>query len=274
MGGPYEKRLKGEIPMPKFACQCITWGPANNSENKELIFREVKQAGFAGLEMGARNLRPEFVDFYKEMLDKYELELAALHCGGEFTSDAAIEKNYASLQEAITIAKAMGLDKLFFSGFPNGWPDFKRDDESEFRYEAKVLERFGKECLDNGITLCYHNHHWEFLKDKMGLNIIFDVNPDYLKLVPDVGWVTRGGDDPVEFVKKYADRIVALHFKEFTAQGDFTELGTGIVNFPGVYELYKDDPDIWIVAEQDQSKTTPLESATANCRYLKTLAGI
>ena len=121
MGGPYEKRLKGEIPMPKFACQCITWGPANNSENKELIFREVKQAGFAGLEMGARNLRPEFVDFYQEMLDKYEPELAALHCGGEFTSDAAIEKNYASLQEAkmcirdsiITASDCEGAGEMF-----------------------------------------------------------------------------------------------------------------------------------------------------------------
>ena len=68
MKGPCEKRLKGEIPMPKFACQCITWGPANNSENKELIFREVKQAGFTGLEMGARNLRTNHYFFRQKYI--------------------------------------------------------------------------------------------------------------------------------------------------------------------------------------------------------------
>ena len=52
--------------------------------------------------------------------------------------------------------------------------------------------------------------------------LMANTDPTYFRLVPDVGWVTRGGADPVKFLEEFKDRIEVLHFKEFTAENSFT----------------------------------------------------
>ncbi len=92
--------------------------------------------------------------------------------------------------------------------------------------------------------------------------------------MPDVGWVTRGGANPVEFISEHLSRVKALHFKEFTAEWSFSEIGTGVVDFAGVYEFFsKHADDFWIVAEQDRTTRTPQESASANFKAIKKITG-
>ena len=105
----------------------------------------------------------------------------------------------------------------------------------------------------------------------MGLYALCDnTDPKYLSFVPDVGWVTRGGGDPAEVLKRLGGRVSNLHFKEFTDEGQITELGCGIVNFPEAFEIVK-GRDMWIIAEQDTSSIGAGASVAQNFEYLKNL---
>ena len=59
----------------------------------------------------------------------------------------------------------------------------------------------------------------------------------------DLGHWPKSGIDPVEGVKKLAGHIIALHLKDIAAFNDSKLLdvpaGTGVVNFPGVFEELK-----------------------------------
>jgi sugar phosphate isomerase/epimerase len=126
-------------------------------------------------------------------------------------------------------------------------------------------------CASQGLVLCYHNHDWEFYKDgSEGMKTLLEKVPEELmKLVPDVGWLKIAEIDPVQFLKDHINRIEALHFKDFKAPRQFTELGTGIVPFAEIYNYAAGlGRDWWITAEQDQTTLEPAEAARINFEYI------
>ena len=101
-----------------------------------------------------------------------------------------------------------------------------------------------------------------------------NTDPEYFRLVPDVGWVTRGGSDPVKFLSEFKDRIEVLHFKEFTAENSFTELGQGVVKFEEVLKAFGDLKNpLWLVAEQDKTTKGAEVSAQENYTYIAGICG-
>lgn len=68
----------------------------------------------------------------------------------------------------------------------------------------------------HGIDLYYHNHHVEFVKyDGQYLLDIIKDHTKHMGFELDIHWIQRGGENPVEFVKKYAGRIRLLHLKDY-----------------------------------------------------------
>ena len=106
-------------------------------------------------------------------------------------------------------------------------------------------------------------------------------DPRYFNLNPDTGHLLAGGSDPVEVFKTFRSRIHYLHFKDWdpnmvtarTAQtgrkGGFSELGEGRVPLPQIADfLLETGYDKWVMIEIDSSRTTPLDSATKDLKYM------
>lgn len=55
---------------------------------------------------------------------------------------------------------------------------------------------------------------------------------------PDVYWVKKSGNDPLTFIKQYPNRIPYIHLKDMTHEdnAEFTEIGTGIIDFKPIFE--------------------------------------
>ncbi len=82
---------------------------------------------------------------------------------------------------------------------------------------AKQAEEFCLKLKEDGIDLYYHNHHIEFLKLENG-KYLLDVlreNAPHLGFELDTHWIHRGGENPVEFIKKYAGSVRLLHLKDY-----------------------------------------------------------
>lgn len=81
---------------------------------------------------------------------------------------------------------------------------------------AKQAEDLTLKLKEEGIDLYYHNHHVEFVKynGEYLLDIIRSHAP-HLGFELDIHWIHRGGENPVEFIKKYAGSIRLLHLKDY-----------------------------------------------------------
>ena len=87
------------------------------------------------------------------------------------------------------------------------------------------LAGYQKKLAAHGIDLAWHNHAFEFAKLPDGsypLDHIFAAAPG-LHWQADIGWIAWAGEDPVAWIKKYADRVTALHVKDLAPKGENAE---------------------------------------------------
>jgi len=258
--------------MVKIACQTIVYTQLGIAENYAGILKNIRDNGYDGVETGTRYLDTGNPGFYRELLAKYNLDMYAIHVGGDFLNRNSVEEQIEGVAKTIGLAKNLGSRYIFLSGAFNK-DGMTRDD---FFHQAKTYTRIGRLCSEAGLTFCYHNHWWEFLNNMIGMNILLDNVPeDVMKLVPDLGWVVIGGVDPVKFLKWNIDRVAVLHYKDFKSTEltrEFTELGTGIVPFKAITDYLSTlGRDWWITAEQDVPNFTPEKSSKINCDYIKYL---
>lgn len=142
----------------------------------------------------------------------------------------------------------------------------------EFVKRADVM---AEKLAEHGIALYYHNHHVEFQKfDGEYLLDIIKNNTTNIGFELDVHWIQRGGENPVEFIKKYAGRVTLLHLKDyrigqldlsslggdrskfmqaFTNVVEFAEVGEGNLDMKGIIEAGLASGSQYFLIEQDQT---------------------
>jgi sugar phosphate isomerase/epimerase len=157
------------------------------------------------------------------------------------------------------------------------------DSAEQLKRDAAAYDRLGARYRAEGLGLCYHNHDHELRRfdGRHGLEILLaESDPVNLRSQLDVCWVRFGGADPVAFLQRYAGRVPLVHLKDVarlepsceTGHGSheqmvFTEVGTGIVDFPAVTAAARQAGAEWGTVEQDRMRhLTPWESIT--CSYL------
>ena len=161
---------------------------------------------------------------------------------------------------------------------------------------AKVL---GKKANELGMKLCYHNHDFEFVKvdGEYALDILYkEVSADLLQTELDTCWVNVGGENPADYLRKYAGRAEILHLKDFVGaksenmyaligidedekketggKFEFRPVGSGVQNFPAILAAAEESGVEWVVVEQDMPSMdkTPMECVEMSINYLKSLS--
>jgi sugar phosphate isomerase/epimerase len=90
----------------------------------------------------------------------------------------------------------------------------------------------------------------------------------------DIAWVTYGGADPAQTLRKLAGRVPAIHVKDLhgldNQEHPFTAVGTGIVKLREAVTAAADIGAEWMVVEQDRLRhLTAFETITASYLNLK-----
>ncbi len=132
--------------------------------------------------------------------------------------------------------------------------------------QAEVLRKIIALCDAHHIALNLHNHTYEVENHEHDLQGTLARIPD-VKLGPDLNWLIRAGEDPVDFIKRYSDRIVFLHLRDQKADGKWSEaLGEGNTDFQAIArELHRikfnGDAVIELAHEKDFKLTRPLRDS-------------
>lgn len=171
--------------------------------------------------------------------------------------------------------------------------------------DCEMYNRVGEKCLKMGLQHCLHTGLAPYLDDGSWiLDVLFgNTQPEYLKFEVDTYWMMRSGYEPTEIIKKFADRVIAIHQKDlpktFTgelninknlgwgvqlmhhnffdhvAKEDFCEIGTGQMNIQGIIDtaLAHTKAD-YIILEQDYTTYDEMESVKISLDHLRKYNGV
>lgn len=150
----------------------------------------------------------------------------------------------------------------------------RRQSASDWKKLAESLNRIGEETKRNGIQLCYHNHAFEFEKfdSKYALDILYEhTDPELVKAELDIYWISRGGENPAEYIRKYANRVPLVHLKDVADDEakSFAEVGEGTLDLASVFAASESSGAQWYIVEQDVCKRPPLESIKISINNLR-----
>ncbi|NLS78605.1 MAG: sugar phosphate isomerase/epimerase [Chloroflexi bacterium] len=226
---------------------------------------KVAKMGYDGVEFAGR---PAGVDL-KALVTKLKLKVAGGHEG--------LPVLQSQLDELIPLYKSLGSKFITLPSIPGEWRE-----ATDFAPLFKTLNEIGKKCYDNGLTLCYHNHEFEF-KLKAGDLCFFDAlyagtDPRYLQAQIDTYWVFFAGLDPVDVIKKYAGRCPLIHLKDmpkdFTTlvrPARFAEVGEGRMDMKAIIAASEAAGAKWFIVEQDTCAGPSLDSAALSAKNLKAM---
>jgi sugar phosphate isomerase/epimerase len=144
-----------------------------------------------------------------------------------------------------------------------------------YKATAEKFNKIGEIAKKYDIRFGYHNHAFEFenMNGQTGMDILIsETDPSLVTFEIDVYWVTRGGYDPVEYMKKFPGRFEIYHLKDMVKTEDmfFAPVGSGRIDFESIFEAKEIAGMEMFYVEQDSFKDLDaFESIEMSFNYLK-----
>lgn len=218
----------------------------------EIGYAGVEFAGFGGFT--AKQLQ--------QVLRDLDLQPAGAHIG--------LRELESRFDELVEYNQAIGNRWLVVPSLP----PMLRETAQDWVNMGVRLNSLGARCREQGLQLCYHNHSFEFTRfgDRYGLDILYGSSgADLLQAELDIYWVKRGGEDPADYIQRYAGRLPLLHLKDMEAGPEqfFAEVGEGVLDLDSVFAAAGHAGVEWYIVEQDQSRRDPRQSVRMSINNLK-----
>ncbi len=156
-------------------------------------FKKIKALGFDTVELLPVDLDNDLDDI-KKWLEETGLEVTSIHA--EPSEDVIKKMAYLGGKAVI-------------------WASTPFNSKAEAEEVAAFLEKMAEFAEPYGIKIGYHNHSQEFYftEGKTLEEHLLDAGSKfYIQL--DCGWAQNGGMYPPYFIRKYKNRVVAIHVKE------------------------------------------------------------
>jgi sugar phosphate isomerase/epimerase len=251
---------------------------------REMGYDYIEFAGYYGGYTDGKKL--------KALLDEIGLKSVSVHQG----PDMFLEQG----QKAYDFFRDYGVKYIVIPWYDGS----KLPGNAAWEETKKLFTKISDEAKQNGMSLLYHNHDFEFTKvgDEYQYDIMFRDLNGHLDPEPDTCWMKHGGVNPAEYIRKYGDRINVVHLKDLTyvdgegkpayaligddgseaKQGEaekktvvLVPLGRGINDFGSILEACSDNNVEYAIVEQDNfTGITPLEGMAESRRYLKDTFGL
>ena len=263
----------------------ITWGgvvghPVGVTSIKDLFYlangstetavREIGATGYAGIEVFDGNLR-QYEDRPGELrrvLDDAGVSLAAVYTGANFVYRDILDDEFWRIEKAASLAGMFGATNLVVGG---GAQRASGTADEDYKRLAMGLDRVADVADQHGLRASYHPHLTTIVEHPDQVDRILSMTR--IGFCPDTGHLAAGGGDPVELIRRHADRVVHVHLKDFTAEPfGFHPLGRGSVDIPGVLAALDDAHyDGWATVELDEFDGPPAAAAAESLAYLRPL---
>lgn len=279
----------------KLACGQITWSRGYPPEG---ILAEIAQAGYEGAPFDGST--PSTASRVLELFARYRLKPAPGYIGLEWWTTDLKARQLANARRQAAFSRELGLSEIYVAS--NLTPERRAmsgrvtpssaTPTEELKMLADLLNELGRVTLEEGVSVCFHNHVGSPIETRDEFDRLFAlVDRSVIFPGPDLGHFAWAGDNVVGFTRDYASTIKTIHLKDidpkirvegvaqkwdyqgFSNHGIFAELGEGLIDYPAVFRaLAGAEFRGWIVVETDVTrKPSALQSATISRNYLQSI---
>ena len=214
--------------------------------------KRVADMGYTTLELAGYNIEGRVgqvpIAEFKKYADDAGLKIVSSHVGpsiNEYTKEN-IEKGKEVWKKVCEHHASIGCRYVIIPGQPS-----TRSTE-EVAMVGEGFNAFGEISKAAGLQFAFHNHSNEFRnvvpggtemmpfgqrgRLQEGVKMVYDgmieaTDPALVQFEMDVYWTVMGMQDPVAYMKKYANRIRVLHIKDVAILGE-----SGMMNFQKIFE--------------------------------------
>lgn len=227
-------------------------------------------------QMGYQNMEPYSrlgltAEQWLQLEQESGLHISSWHQGASAAEDPA-ERDAANAETA-AFFKKLGLKDVFinYGGFSTA---------GEYAAFMERIRAFREAMKAQGIGLNFHTHDHEFQQAEANGELAVSPLPideilaaldvpagdpnipegHVAKLELDVHWAARAGYNPINLIKKYADRLTYLHMKDLSftqmswGTGNtflYEELGEGTLDLSAIIKAGREAGVLYYVVEQD-----------------------
>ena len=235
-------------------------------------FKSLADAGYVVMEISNYNAGTGLVAGlkpveYAALAEKYGLDIISSHARAKFDVKD-VEATLTAWGKVFDDHKAMGCKYVIFPMYT--WAQTT----DGVKAECDLMNKIGAEANKRGLKFGYHNHNFEFAKiagtDQIYEDfLIANTDPDKVFFQMDVYWITVGGQDPVAYLKKYADRFKVLHIKDEYVVGE-----SGKIDYKSIFkQFYKNGYKDWFVELEAKMTREQIEQNLVRMEQMKQRQG-
>ena len=261
------------------------------------VAEEARDAGYAGIE-GVGDVAGD-VSLARRVLADEGLEVSAGRFFANWFAEMYLDIEFDQLRRAAEFFAEIGAAYLITSSRPvpermltaghvtglrqDGLLDYQWTQMADSLTQAAYVTQ-----RDFELPLLFRNQLGSYVETGEEMDqLIGMTDPDNLKLAPDIGYLAYAGVDPMDFVRKYSERLAYVTLKdldvdlreqhiwargsleEFWEAGGFVELGQGDVDVEGVVDLLRErEYDGWLAVGHDGPGRDPSASVQISRDYL------
>ncbi len=238
------------------------------------VLKKVSNLGYNAVEISQIEMNTQNIEEMKQAINDFGMNIAAMSCGVE---DISEDQKYPGdtlkndFDKIVADCKAVDCSILRIGMLPINYMGTK---ESTLEF-AEICDSYAKRLKEEGIDLYYHAHNLEFVQydGQFMLDLMRD-HTHYLGFELDVHWIWRAGLNHIEVIPNYANRIRAIHLKDYRigeidmsqypGEGNekvyymlhmitqFAELGQGTLPLKEIIEVGRESGSEYFFVEQDE----------------------
>lgn len=265
-----------------------------NEKGMYEVLREVRELDIDSVEVSQVEMTDELIDDLVRGKADFGVETAAMSAsiapGG---NGFALETEFDRAVEACrkTGSRFLRIGMMPFTAMTS---------KAATEEWAASVEPYAARLAEQGITLCYHNHHVDLIQfeGERIFDIVRRVAPSLLFEV-DLHWVQRGGMAPLDMLEAYAGACKLIHVKDFRVApmpadvveklqakeldmkdfhgvflslAQFAEVGQGNMNWPALLPAaQKAGAEYFLIEQDDTYGRDPIDCIRESREYLKSI---
>ncbi|MCL3778311.1 TIM barrel protein [Actinomyces sp. 186855] len=260
---------------------------------------EIAMAGYRYMEIGPYGFLPTDPNELADELAKRDLRVSAGTVGGAFHRAEELESITKDALDVARLAAAVGgtylvlLPAMYRDLFSGEFVEGKELDEEGFAQLVKATEQVSEIVkAETGLRAVFHPHADSHVETQEQTYKWLDMtDPQKVGLCLDTGHIEYCSGDSAEIIRRYADRVEYMHFKQVDPAkmsvvrdkdlGFYDAVQIGAICEPphGVptvesitREMWRLDPEIFVIVEQDMfpcHPDTPFPTALRTASVLR-----
>ena len=264
----------------QIGCQTYTWemlGDAWKGSVDDML-DIISGAGYAGVEI-TNTMIAEYYDdpaAFAQALDRRGLVFASFGFVPmkSFTDPAFFDEEMALAKKGVDFVAHFPGCRLDLAG---GAAENRDNIDEMFVNMCRIYNEVGAYGDSKRVPVDFHphSHAGSILETKEEYERVMEcTDASIVGWCPDSGHIVRGGQDFIETLERYKDRIKNFHFKDVDSKGNWKLMGEGVCDYPKALELLESiGYEGWVIGEEesDEARADQKAGVTKNRQYLKTL---